>query len=154
MWEIDGYGAGPALGHGSAGAIVSAHDTVTGADVAIRYLARELSTSPGFMAGFRTDMARLAVIEQANVALVYELIDKDNQAALVTELIDGPSLGALLRPGGPLPPDAAGYAMARILTGLGAVHDRGILHGAVRPESVLVDPNGVVKVVDVGLAVP
>jgi serine/threonine protein kinase/chitodextrinase len=154
MWEIDGYGAGPALGHGSAGTIVSARDALTGADVAIRYLARELSTSPGFMAGFRTDMARLEVIEQANVALVYELIEKDNQAALVTELIDGPSLGALLRRGGPLPPDAAVYAMAGILTGLAAVHDRGIVHGAVGPESVLVDPNGVVKVVDVGLAVP
>jgi chitodextrinase/serine/threonine protein kinase len=154
MWEIDGYGVGPELGHGSAGTLVTARDMLTGAAVAIRYLAPELSSSPGFMAGFRTDMARLEVIEQANVALVYELIEQNGQAALVTELIDGLSLGALLRRGGPLPPQAAVYAVVGALTGLAAVHDRGVLHRAVGPQSVLIDPTGVVKVVDVGLAGP
>ena len=132
MWEIDGYVAGSELGRDSAGVVVRATDSMTGMDVAIRYLAPELAGSQEFMAGLQTDTDRLAAVEHANVGQVYELAEKDSFAALVTELVDGPTLGSLLGRG-PLPADAAVHVAAGALGGLVALHDLGVLHRAVRP---------------------
>ena len=152
-WELAGYVAGPELGRDAAGTIVAARDEPTGTDVAIRFLSAALRASDEFMWRFRADVGQLEVMETANVAQVYELIEQDGQVALVTELIDGPSLRDVLRHGA-LPPDTALYVMAGILTGLAEVHRRDVFHKALSAESVLVDPNGVVKLVDVALAGP
>ena len=79
---------------------------------------------------FRADVVQLEAIEAANVAEVYELIERDGQVAVVTELVDGLSLRDVLRRG-VLPPDAALYVMAGVLTGLAAIHRRDVLHRAL-----------------------
>ena len=152
-WELDGYVVGPELGRDAAGTIVMARDVPTGTDVAIRFLSAALCASTEFMWRFRADVVQLEAIEAANVAEVYELIERDGQVAVVTELVDGLSLRDVLRRG-VLPPDAALYVMAGVLTGLAAVHSRDVLHRALSAETVLVEPNGVIKLVDVGLAGP
>src|SRR6185369_16585741 len=119
--------------------------------VAIRYLADELSRSPEFMARLRSDLNRLGVIEQENLALAYELSEKDGRAALVTEFVDGPSLASLLRQQGPLPAVAAAFLAAEVLTGLAALHDQGILHRGVRTQAIQLGPHGAIKLTDIGL---
>jgi chitodextrinase len=153
VWELDGYAAGPALGRDAAGTTVLARDEATGTEVAIRFLSAALCASPEFMWRFRADVVQLEVIEAPNTAQVYELIERDGQVALVTQLIQGPSLREVLRRG-TLPPDAALYVMAGVLNGLAALHSRDILHRALRADTVLVDPHGTIKLIDVGLAGP
>jgi serine/threonine protein kinase/chitodextrinase len=153
-WDVEGYQTLAELGNGSAGTVVSARDKLTAAIVAIRYLSQELSDSPYFMAGLRREVSLLDVVEHANLGLVYELVEQGGRAALVTQLVDGPSLRTILAHGGALPPEAALYVTAELLAGLVEVHARGIVHRAIKPEAVLVDPSGVVKLVDVGLATP
>src|SRR6185312_8710149 len=133
----------PELGRDAAGTTVLARDEATGTDVAIRFLSTALCASPEFMWRFRADVAQLEVIEAANAAQVYELIERDGQVALVTQLIQGPSLREVLRRG-TLPPDAALYVMAGVLNGLAAVHSRDVLHRALRADTVLVDPHGTI----------
>src|SRR5689334_13857218 len=99
VWELDGYAAGPELGRDAAGTTVLARDEATGTEVAVRFLSTALCASPEFMWRFRADVIQLEVIEAPNVAQVYELIERDGQVALVTQLIKGPSLREVLRRG-------------------------------------------------------
>jgi serine/threonine protein kinase len=151
-WVIEGYESVAELGHGEAGLVVRARHTATGADVAVRYLARRLSQAPGFLGRYRSEAASLRLIEAPNLAAHYGLVERGESAAVVTELVDGVSLRELLRQTGPFKPAAALYVAYSILLGLTEVHGRGLVHRALRPENVLVDGGGMVKVVDVGLA--
>src|SRR6185503_18761383 len=98
----------------------------------------------------RTDVYQLSDIDQANLVQVYELVEDGGEAALVTELVDGPSVRALIDRDR-LPAEAAVHIAIEALSGLAALHDRGVLHRAIRPESVRVGRNGDVKLADMGL---
>src|SRR6185369_8535734 len=147
VWDVEGYQTLTELGHGSAGTLVSARDSLTGAIVAVRFLAADMTDSPYFMAGLRREVSLLDVVEHPNLGLVYELVERAGRAALVTQLVDGPSLRTILTQGGSLPPEAVLYVAAELLTGLAEVHARGIVHRAIKPEAILVDRAGVIKLV-------
>jgi len=154
VWALEGYEPLALVGHGSTGVVVSARDSATGAIVAIRYLAREVCESPDFLVRYRGEVAMLGLIEHPQVANVYELVERGGTAAVVTELIDGVSLRRILDKTGPLEPKAALYVVKGALLGLQEVHSRGIVHLAMKPENVLIDADGNVKIVDVGLTPP
>jgi serine/threonine protein kinase/chitodextrinase len=155
VWAIEGYELLAEVGQGQTGLVISARDTATGATVAIRYLTQDVYETPGFAIRFRGEVAMLGLVEHPNVANVYELVEEnDAVGAVVTELVEGMSLREVLEQSGPLEPHAALYVAQSALQGLGEVHGTGIVHRSVKPENLLLDANGTVKVVDIGLSPP
>jgi chitodextrinase len=122
--------------------------------VAVRRLALDLCDSPAFLVRYRGEIAMLGLVEHPQLAGVYQLLENGGGVALITEFVDGVSLRALLDQAGPLDTEAALYVAKGVLLGLREVHARGIVHRALRPENVLIDSTGTVKVVDVGLNPP
>jgi chitodextrinase len=154
VWTVEGFEPLAELGRGSTGVVLQARDTVTGTVVAVRRLALDLCDSPAFLVRYRGEIAMLGLVEHPQLAGVYQLLENGGGVALITEFVDGVSLRALLDQAGPLDTEAALYVAKGVLLGLREVHARGIVHRALRPENVLIDSTGTVKVVDVGLNPP
>ena len=155
VWAIEGYELLAEVGQGQTGLVVSARDAATGATVAIRYLTQDVFASPGFIVRYRGEVAMLGLIEHPNVANIYELVELgDEAAAVVTEQVEGVSLREILTSTGPLEPQAALYVVQSALLGLAEVHGNSIVHRVIKPENLLIDAAGTVKVLDIGLPPP
>lgn len=141
------------LGEGGMGEVVRARDERLGRDVAIKRMKNVGGEAlADFQARFEAEARALAQLAHPSVVQIYDLGVHDAQPYLVMELIDGPSLRALLKQHGPLPAAkvrALGIQLARALE---AAHGRGILHRDVKPANVLQAPGGAWKLADFGVA--
>lgn len=151
---VSGYREVRTLGEGRAGRVVLAVHTATGTPAAIRYLHPRLGADHGFLTRFRYDIARLAKLECPQIVRVHEYADTGDGVALITELVDGVSLRAILAEHERTGPEAALAAVKSLLLAMAAAHDAGVAHRACGPGSVFVLPDGQVKVADFGLAPP
>src|SRR5688572_16504718 len=142
--KVPGYDTAAELGRGATGTVVSARDSATGGEVAIKFLSDGVYKYPNFPSRFRREAAILDGIEHPNVVQVYEFVELPDGGAIVSQLIDGVSLRRLLDEGGALEPEAAFYVLQAVLMGLGEAHGRGVVHRDLRPDNVLIDVDGVV----------
>ncbi|MGH9253592.1 MAG: protein kinase domain-containing protein [Vicinamibacterales bacterium] len=163
-----------ALGAGGMGEVYRARDTRLKRDVALKILPESFATDPERLARFRREAELLAALNHPNIAAIYGLEESDGTCALVMELVDGPTLAdriadvgrvprsegeqarrgpAVLR-GGPagIPIDEALPIARQIADALEAAHEQGIVHRDLKPANVKVRADGVVKVLDFGLA--
>ena len=124
------------------GEVYRARDTKLERDVAIKVLPVAVAQDPDRLARFEREAKSLAALNHPNIAQIYAVEDN----AIVMELVPGVPLH------GPLPFDTAlGYAK-QIASALEAAHERGIVHRDLKPGNLMVTPDGVVKVLDFGLA--
>jgi hypothetical protein len=139
------------IGAGGMGEVYRARDVKLGRDVAIKML-------PAFLAGdrdrserFKREAKILATLNHPHIGAIYALEESDGVLGLVLELVDGPTLADRLT-AGPLPiPEA--LAMGRqTADALDAAHAKGIIHRDLKPANIKLSSNGVVKVLDFGLA--
>ena len=140
-----------AIGAGGMGEVYRARDTNLRRDVAIKTLRSALEADPDRLARFRREARVLASLNHANIALIHGFEETDGTKAFVMELVDGPTLAERIA-GGPIAiPEA--LAIARQITeALSAAHDQGIVHRDLKPANVKVRPDGIVKVLDFGIA--
>jgi serine/threonine-protein kinase len=153
VWRLPDYEHVDNLGSGSTGEVVSARDQATDTVVAVKYLADAVYDAPGFAERFREVTAKLADVEDPHLAQVYEFVEGTDSAAVITELVDGVSVRRLLE-SGPLDPESALFVIKSTLAGLAELHRVSVVHRDIRPENLLVTPDGTVKVVDTGIAPP
>jgi serine/threonine-protein kinase len=139
------------IGAGGMGEVWRAHDSKLKRDVALKVLPEQLSRDPERMARFQREAQVLASLNHPNIAAIYGLEEGDGRRALVLELIDGPTLADRLQSGA-IPRDEALGIAAQIAEALEAAHEQGIVHRDLKPANVKVTPEGVVKVLDFGLA--
>ncbi|PZG34432.1 hypothetical protein C1I98_28145 [Spongiactinospora gelatinilytica] len=151
---VSGYEEVRELGSGGAGRVVLGTYTATGAYVAIRYLRPLLWADPAFLARFREEARHLVELDDPHVVRMHEYVETRTSAALVTELVDGVSLRAILDEHRTMSPEAALSLVNGCLAGLATTHDLGIAHRSLKPENVLVQADGTVKIADFGLTPP
>ncbi|HEV2201008.1 MAG TPA: protein kinase [Bryobacteraceae bacterium] len=130
------------IGAGGMGEVYRARDTKLKRDVAIKVLPEAFARDPERMARFQREAEVLASLNHPNIAAIYGLEDR----ALVMELVEGAS------PKGPIPFDDAWKIASQIATALEYAHDKGIIHRDLKPTNVKITPEGVVKLLDFGLA--
>jgi len=130
------------LGQGGMGAVYRATDTKLARDVAIKVLPDSFAQNPDRMARFTREAKVLASLNHPNIAAVYGVEDR----AIVMELVEGANLK------GPLPLATALDYAGQIADALEAAHDKGVTHRDLKPANIKVTPQGVVKVLDFGLA--
>jgi serine/threonine protein kinase len=100
----------------------------------------------------RTEAAALARVKHSRVVRFIDFGFDPRFPYIITEFIEGRPLGDLIRTGGALPPEWACYLTSQIADGLGAVWQAGLVHRDVKPDNVLIGPNGIAKIIDFGLA--
>ena len=145
-YEITG-----AIGAGGMGEVFRARDTKLNRDVAIKVLPAELAEDRERVARFRREAQVLASLNHPNIAAIYGLEESGGVVALALELVEGEDLAERLKRG-PIPVDEALAIAKQIAEGLEEAHEKGIVHRDLKPANVKVTKDGVVKVLDFGLA--
>ena len=148
-----------ALGAGGMGEVYRARDTRLKREVAIKILPDSLAADPERLARFQREAEVLASLNHPHIAAIYGIEDADPSAgpgharvrALVLELVGGETLADRIARG-PLPIDEALAITRQIAEALGAAHELGIIHRDLKPANIKITPDGVVKVLDFGLA--
>jgi eukaryotic-like serine/threonine-protein kinase len=139
------------IGAGGMGEVYKARDTRLDRAVAIKVLPASVAADPGRLRLFEREARAVAALSHSNVLAVYDVGLHEKAPYLVMELLEGETLRARLA-GGPLPVPKAVELGIQIARGMAAAHERGIVHGDVKPENVFVTTDGTVKLLDFGLA--
>jgi eukaryotic-like serine/threonine-protein kinase len=139
------------IGAGGMGEVYLATDTNLGRQVAIKVLPSAVAADAERLARFDREARTLAAINHPNIAAIYGVERAAHSTALVMELVDGPTLADRIAQG-PLPLDEALPIAQQIAEALEAAHDQGIVHRDLKPANIKLRPDGVVKVLDFGLA--
>ena len=139
------------LGAGGMGEVYRAHDPRLGREVAIKVLPAEAARDRDRLRRFSTEARAASALSHPNLLTVHEIGEADSGPYLVTELIDGQTVRALIASGA-LPPDRALDIATQAAEGLARAHEAGIVHRDLKPENLMVNRDGFVKVLDFGLA--
>ena len=153
-----------ALGAGGMGEVWRAEDTKLGREVALKVLPVEFAKDPERMARFEREAKVLASLNHPNIATLYGLeaavpsgtdADSDADAGTTTflamELVEGEDLSDRIKRG-PIPVEEAISIAVQIAEALEAAHEQGIVHRDLKPANIKLTEEGVVKVLDFGLA--
>ncbi len=150
--RIDHYDLAEELGRGAMGVVYEATDRRLGRNVAIKFLAPELTRDPKACQRFEREARLAASLEHPNLATVHEIGEtSDGHRYLVSAYYRGGSLKDLLA-AGPLEVPEVLRLVRQLLAGLGAAHQRGIIHRDVKPANLLLDDHGTLKICDFGIA--
>ncbi|MCP4896663.1 MAG: protein kinase [bacterium] len=139
------------IGAGGMGEVYVARDPRLDREVAIKVLPEDVATNPERLQRFRQEATTAAALNHPNILAVHDTGSHEDAPYVVTELLEGQTLGARLAAGRLPIPRAVEYA-AQIARGLAAAHDRRIVHRDLKPENLFVTTDGVVKILDFGLA--
>ena len=139
------------LGAGGMGEVYRARDTRLGRDVAIKALPPAFAADPARLSRFRREAQTLASLNHPNIAAIYGLEEAGGTPHLVLELVEGETLAARLARGALSQGEALALGI-QIASAIEAAHERGIIHRDLKPGNIMINPAGLAKVLDFGLA--
>jgi Tol biopolymer transport system component/predicted Ser/Thr protein kinase len=150
--QLGGYEIRRQLGAGGMGVVYLAHDVKLGRQVAIKVLSGELIPDHSRVRRFEQEARAASALSHTNVCVVHALGETpEGQPFIAMEYIEGQTLRHVLEKQRPSLEAALDIAI-QIAAGVGAAHAIGIVHRDLKPENVLIRQDGVVKVLDFGLA--
>src|SRR5215831_12128617 len=139
------------LGAGGMGEVWRARDGRLGREVAIKVLPSEVVGDPGRLKRFEKEARAASALNHPNIVTIYDIGSADSVAFIAMERIDGKTLRELLF-AAPMPIKRLLQIAAQIAEGLAKAHEAGIVHRDLKPENVMVTKDGLVKILDFGLA--
>jgi serine/threonine protein kinase/Tol biopolymer transport system component len=145
------YEVGALLGAGGMGEVYRARDTKLGRQVALKLLPASFTQDPHRLGRFRREAHVLATLNHPHIGAIYGLEEANGVQFLVLELIEGVTLAHRIA-NGPLPVVEALDIGIQIADALATAHEKGIVHRDLKPANIAVTADGVVKVLDFGLA--
>ena len=149
--RISHYEVGRRLGRGGMGEVYAAVDLDLERQVALKFVAPELAADPDALKRFEREARAAAALNHPHIATLFAFERDGSRTFIAMELVSGESLRERMKRG-PLPV-AEALAIARDVAGaLALAHRRGISHRDVKPENLMFDEDGLVKLMDFGLA--
>lgn len=139
------------LGSGGMGEVWRAVDTRLGRPVAVKLLARAAEADAQARQRFQLEARATSGLNHPNLVTVFDAGEVDGRPFLAMELVEGQTVAALLLDG-PLPADRCRELADQALAGLSAAHEAGVLHRDLKPENLMVRRDGILKILDFGLA--
>jgi serine/threonine protein kinase len=140
------------LGSGGMGVVYEAEDLKLNVTVALKFLSSDETGNRRRLELFLNEVRLARQITHPNVCRIFDMGEVDGRHFISMEHVEGEDLASLLRRIGRLPTDKALSIAIEICRGLEAAHDRGILHGDLKPSNLMIDAHGGAKIMDFGLA--
>ena len=139
------------LGRGGMGVVYKARQKALSRFVALKILAPERSTDPGFAERFTAEARTLASLNHPNIVTIHDFGESGGFYHLVMEYVDGVNLRQAMT-AGRFTPEQALAIVPPVCEALQYAHDHGVVHRDIKPENLLLDQQGRVKVADFGIA--
>jgi predicted Ser/Thr protein kinase len=146
-----GYRIEGIAGRGGMGVVYRARDEGLDRVVALKFIAPELASAPGFRERFTAESKTAASLDHPNVIPIYQAGEHEGMLFLAMRYVDGEDLRTELQREGRLEPERAARIVAQIAAALDVAHARGLVHRDVKPANVLLTPDDHVYLTDFGL---
>lgn len=140
------------LGTGGMADVFACEDLQLGRHVALKVLHENLAQDPDVVARFRRESQSAAGLQHPHIVQVFDRGDWDGIPYMAMELVDGVTLKDVIRDQAPLDPIRSIDQISQVLDALRYAHRRGLVHRDIKPQNVLVGPEGELKVADFGIA--
>ncbi len=119
---------------------------------AIKVLPKKRVKDASYLARFQLEAKAIASLNHPNIVLAYDIDNEGDVHFIVMEYVDGVDLQVLVKRDGALDPSTAAELIAQSARGLDHAHNNGVIHRDVKPANLLIDQDGVVRLLDMGLA--
>jgi Tol biopolymer transport system component len=136
---------------GGMGHVYRARDPRLGREVAVKVLPELLAAEPDRVRRFEQEARAASMLNHPNILAIYDVGSHDGTLYVVSELLEGETLRDRIREA-PLPPSKVVEHAIQVARGLTAAHERGIVHRDLKPENLFITRDGIVKILDFGLA--
>jgi eukaryotic-like serine/threonine-protein kinase len=139
------------LGSGGMGMVYRAEDTSLRRTVALKFLSEQGANDLGVNERLRREARAASALNHPNICTIYEVGQDAGEVFIAMEYVEGRTLAELIREGG-LPVETVLRSGRQLASALAHAHDRGVIHGDLKPLNIIVTPGGDAKILDFGLA--
>ncbi len=139
-------------GRGGMGPVYRARDSLTGGMVALKTTSADLATTSESLDRFYRETHSAAALQHRNIATIYDVGEAAGRPYVAIELVEGENLQSIIDLQARLPLAAKLKLIQQVCEGLGYAHQHGVIHRDIKPANILVTNNGVVKLIDFGMA--
>ena len=140
------------IGEGGMANVYLANDTILDRKVAIKVLRGDLSNDEKFIRRFKREALSVSNLSHPNIVEVYDVGEEEGNYYIVMEYIDGKTLKQLLQKRGALTLNEVIDIMSQLTDGLAHAHEAYIIHRDIKPQNIMIEDNGLVKITDFGIA--
>ena len=148
----DRYQIIKSIGEGGMANVYLAYDTILDRNVAVKVLRGDLATDEKFVRRFQREALSASSLSHPNIVEVYDVGEDNGQYYIVMEYIEGKQLKQLLKKRGKLTLSEVIDIMLQISDGMSVAHDAYIIHRDIKPQNIMIQDNGMVKITDFGIA--
>ena len=140
------------IGEGGMANVYLANDTILDRKVAIKVLRGDLSNDEKFIRRLKREALSVSNLSHPNIVEVYDVGEEDGNYYIVMEYIEGKTLKQLLQKRGALTLNEVIDIMTQLTDGLAHAHEAYIIHRDIKPQNIMIEDNGLVKITDFGIA--
>lgn len=140
------------IGEGGMANVYLANDNILERKVAIKVLRGDLSNDEKFIRRFKREALSVSNLSHPNIVEVYDVGEEDGNYYIVMEYIEGKTLKQLLQKRGALTLPEVIDIMSQLTDGLSHAHEAYIIHRDIKPQNIMIEDNGLVKITDFGIA--
>jgi len=152
LTRIGKYEVTGLLGRGGMGLVYRAFDKHLGREVAIKTITEGFAGDPEMLERFYREAAKTGMLKHPNIVTVYDLGEQEGFPYIVMEYVAGEALDRVIQPARPLPLVSRLKIIEQVCSALAYAHRNDVIHRDVKPANVIVQPDGVAKLLDFGIA--